>query len=49
VLHALKFLPDTLDSFFRKATTALTFLSRTGGLTAPKLGIAVILMPFLIT
>ena len=49
MLHALKFLSETLDSFFRKATMAQMFLSRTGGLSAPKLGIAVILMPFLIT
>ena len=46
MLHALKFLSDTLDSFFRKATIAQMLLTRTGGLSAPKLGIAVILMPF---
>ena len=38
--HALKFLPETLDSFSRKATMAHIFLSRTGGSSAPKLGIA---------
>jgi hypothetical protein len=42
-IHALKFSHETLDSFLKKATTAQIFSSGTGGLSAPKLGIPVIL------
>src|ERR1700686_1608757 len=47
-LHALKSSSETLGSFFTKATLVQIIWSATGGSSVPKLGMPVILMPFLI-
>src|ERR1700676_5140960 len=47
-LHALNSWSETLGSFFTNATMVQIVWSATGGSSAPKLGMPVILMPFLI-